>query len=82
MPGLLYCKCKIPLSVFCIVAFRAPTPACISPNTEPPVAVDIPATLTLSKFVWPSTSKSPFKSIAAAVAIPVTTIPGVGSKFP
>ena len=61
-----------------------PTGSFIPPVPDPckDVAVTTPAMLTLSKFVCPSTSKSPFKSIAAAVAIPVTTIPGVVSKFP
>ena len=37
--------------------------------------VETPATLTLSKFVWPSTSKSPFASIAHwNVAVPELTV--------
>ena len=37
--------------------------------------VDTPATLRLSKFVWPSTSMSPFISAPVAVMIPETTVP-------
>ena len=43
-----------------------------------PLAVVTPAMLTLSKFVWPSTSKSPFASIAPVnVDTPETANPVV-----
>ena len=47
-------------------------------NVASPVKVDTPATEILSKFVWPSTSKSPFASILPVnVETPVTANPVV-----
>ena len=44
-------------------------------NVAAPLYVETPATLTLSKFVCPSTSKSPFASIAPwNVAVPELTL--------
>ena len=53
----------------------------VASNSAVPVNVVTPATLTLSKFVCPSTSKSPFKSEfpsitkPSATTLPVTLIP-------
>ena len=47
-------------------------PALISNN---PAVVVTPATLKLSKFVWPSTSISPLISAPVATTVPVTVTP-------
>ena len=47
-----------------------------------PLAVVTPAMLTLSKFVWPSTSKSPFASIAPVNVDTPDTFKNVVSNYP
>ena len=47
-------------------------------NSAFPLNVVTPATLTLSKFVWPSTSKSPFKSEAPLTSrVSVSVLPTI-----
>ena len=58
------------LSVFSLPLFTVNTPSTITF----PVNVETPTTLTLSKFVWPSTSKSALTSILPLnVEIPETS---------
>ena len=47
-----------------------------------PVKVVTPAILTLSKFVWPSTSKSPFKSTLPSIVTLSKFVSPSTSKFP